>query len=113
MDISTLGIDLSKTTFHAIGFNTGGEIVLRRKFSRPSCFISPRIGSGCSSAWRPVGQRIFSVGFRGLPLAPCGRHVADPRSRTPDRGGALSVVGGCGTRSAGRLALWVPSNQGG
>jgi transposase len=34
MDICTLGIDLSKTTFHVIGFNAGGEIVLRRKFSR-------------------------------------------------------------------------------
>jgi hypothetical protein len=34
MEISTLGIDLSKTTFHVIGLNTGGEIVLRRKFSR-------------------------------------------------------------------------------
>jgi transposase len=34
MEISTLGIDLSKTTFHVIGFNARGEIVLRRKFSR-------------------------------------------------------------------------------
>ncbi|TCK72462.1 transposase [Acidipila rosea] len=34
MEISTLGIDLSKTTFHVIGFDARGEIVLRRKFSR-------------------------------------------------------------------------------
>jgi len=34
MDISTLGIDLSKTTFHVTGFDARGEIVLRRKFSR-------------------------------------------------------------------------------
>ena len=34
MDISTLGIDLSKTTFHVIGFDASGEIVLRRKFFR-------------------------------------------------------------------------------
>jgi hypothetical protein len=34
MQISTLGIDLSKTVFHAIGLNGRGEIVLRRKFSR-------------------------------------------------------------------------------
>jgi transposase len=34
MEISTIGIDLSKTTFHVIGLNTRGEIVLRRKFSR-------------------------------------------------------------------------------
>ena len=34
MEISTIGIDLSKTSFHAIGLNARGEIVLRRKFSR-------------------------------------------------------------------------------
>jgi transposase len=34
MEISTLGIDLSKTSFHVIGLNARGEIVLRRKFSR-------------------------------------------------------------------------------
>jgi len=34
MEISTIGIDLNKTTFHAIGLNARGEIVLRRKFSR-------------------------------------------------------------------------------
>ena len=34
MEISTLGIDLSKTTFHVIGLNARGEIVLRKKFSR-------------------------------------------------------------------------------
>lgn len=34
MEISTLGIDLSKTSFHVIGLNTRGEIVLRRKLSR-------------------------------------------------------------------------------
>lgn len=34
MEISTLGIDLSKTSFHVIGLNGKGEIVLRRKFSR-------------------------------------------------------------------------------
>ena len=34
MEISTLGIDLSKTTFHLIGLSPRGEIVLRRKLSR-------------------------------------------------------------------------------
>ncbi len=34
MEISTIGIDLSKTSFHAIGLNARGEIVLRRKCSR-------------------------------------------------------------------------------
>jgi transposase len=39
MEISTIGIDLSKTTFHGIGLNTRGEIVLRRKFSRKQLLI--------------------------------------------------------------------------
>jgi len=34
MEISTIGIDLSKTSFHAIGLNARGEIVFRRKCSR-------------------------------------------------------------------------------
>jgi transposase len=34
MEISTIGVDLSKTSFHVIGLNPRGEIVLRRKFSR-------------------------------------------------------------------------------
>jgi transposase len=34
MVIATLGIDLSKTTFHILGLDRRGEIVLRRKLSR-------------------------------------------------------------------------------
>ncbi len=34
MEIATLGIDLSKTTFHIVGLDRRGEIVLRRKLSR-------------------------------------------------------------------------------
>jgi transposase len=34
MELHTLGIDLGKTTFHAVGFNQRGEVVLRKKFSR-------------------------------------------------------------------------------
>ena len=32
--IVTIGIDLGKNTFHIIGFNAGGTIVLRQKKSR-------------------------------------------------------------------------------
>src|SRR5271156_244584 len=39
MEISTLGIDLSKTTFHVIGLNARGEIVLRKKFSRKQLLV--------------------------------------------------------------------------
>lgn len=34
MEIATIGIDLSKTTFHLIGLSPRGEIVLRKKLSR-------------------------------------------------------------------------------
>ena len=34
MELQTLGIDLGKTMFHAVGLNQRGEVVLRKKFSR-------------------------------------------------------------------------------
>ena len=34
MELSTLGIDLGKTTFHLVGVNRRGEVVLRKRFSR-------------------------------------------------------------------------------
>jgi transposase len=34
MNIRTIGIDLSKTTFHVIGLDELGQVVLRKKFSR-------------------------------------------------------------------------------
>jgi transposase len=35
MEIDTIGIDLGKTVFHLVGLNAAGEVVVRRKFSRP------------------------------------------------------------------------------
>ena len=34
MELFTLGIDLGKTTFHVVGMNRRGEVVLRKRFSR-------------------------------------------------------------------------------
>lgn len=34
MELHTLGIDLGKTGFHAVGMNQRGEVVLRKKFTR-------------------------------------------------------------------------------
>jgi transposase len=36
MDIRTLGLDLGKTSFHAVGVDGRGHIVLQRRFSRPA-----------------------------------------------------------------------------
>ena len=34
MELFTLGIDLGKTTFHLVGMNQRGEVVLRKRLSR-------------------------------------------------------------------------------
>src|ERR1700734_2659641 len=34
MELFTLGIDLGKTTFHMVGMNQSGEVVLRKRFFR-------------------------------------------------------------------------------
>ena len=34
MKIHTIGIDLGKTNFHLVGLNEGGEVVVRKRFSR-------------------------------------------------------------------------------
>ena len=34
MELFTLGIDLAKTTFHLVGMNQRGEVVLRKRLSR-------------------------------------------------------------------------------
>jgi hypothetical protein len=34
MELLTLGIDLGKTTFHLVGMNQRGEVVIRKRFSR-------------------------------------------------------------------------------
>jgi transposase len=34
MELHTIGIDLGKTTFHLVGLNQRGEVVVRKKFSR-------------------------------------------------------------------------------
>ena len=34
MELHTLGIDLGKVVFHAVGLSERGEVVLRKRFSR-------------------------------------------------------------------------------
>ena len=34
MQLHTIGIDLGETVFHLVGLNPGGEVVVRKKFSR-------------------------------------------------------------------------------
>jgi hypothetical protein len=74
--IATLGIDIGKNSFHLIGLDARGAIVLRQKLSRgqvearlttmPSCLIG--IGGLC---WRPSSQPSIA--------GPRPRREADPR----------------------------------
>ncbi len=34
MELHTIGIDLGKTSFHLVGLNERGEVVVRKQFSR-------------------------------------------------------------------------------
>ena len=68
MEIRTLGIDLGKLSFHAVGFDAHGAIVLRRRFSRmqlirfvatlPSCVIGME---ACCGAHH-LGRRFVADG---------------------------------------------------
>ena len=40
MEIRTLGIDLGKSVFHLVGVNSVGKVVVRKKCSRESYYIS-------------------------------------------------------------------------
>ena len=60
MELFTLGIDLGKTTFHVVGMNQGGELVLRKRFSRAPTFALYRKPEGeADQAWKHAGDRIF------------------------------------------------------
>ena len=65
---TTIGIDIGKNTFHLIGFDDSGSIVLRRKLSRdqlerrlvnmPNCLIGME---ACAGAHH-VGRRLVALG---------------------------------------------------
>jgi hypothetical protein len=62
METSTLGIDLSKTTFHVIGFNARGESVLRRKFSRRQLLLHIANRQRLLIGWKLAEAPIISLG---------------------------------------------------
>lgn len=39
MDITSVGIDLGKTTFHLVALDTRGKVVVKKKFSRPQLLV--------------------------------------------------------------------------
>ena len=60
--ISTIGIDIGKTTFHLIGLDKRGAIVLQQKLSRSQ--LERRLANipRCQSAWRPAPAPTTSAG---------------------------------------------------
>jgi transposase len=71
MELFTLGIDLGKTTFHLVGMNQRGEVVLRKRFSRAQLLhftanlkvelIGMEACGGCHIFW---GELCESKGMR-------------------------------------------------
>jgi len=53
-----LGIDIGKNTFHFVGFNKRGAIVLRQKLSRRQLEARLATSLPALSAWRPVSAPI-------------------------------------------------------
>ena len=59
-DISTLGIDLGKNTFHLCGMSRTGRLVLRQQYSRSQLL---RQLSLCAVAMEACGGRMIGPGF--------------------------------------------------
>ena len=69
--IATIGIDLGKNTFHLVGFNKRGAIVLQQKVSRaqlerrlaniPRCLIGMEACSGSHHIGRQLSARGHEV----------------------------------------------------
>jgi transposase len=68
MNVRVIGMDLGKTTFHLIGMDEHGSIVLKKRFSRsqlmkflvnlPPCLIGMEASCGCHH----VGRRLLEFG---------------------------------------------------
>ena len=59
--IAVIGIDIGKNSFHVVGHDERGAIVLRQKWSRGQ--VEARFANmpSCLVAWRPASVRIISV----------------------------------------------------
>jgi transposase len=67
-EIAVVGIDIGKNSFHVVGHDRRGAIVLRQRWSRGQ--VETRLANlpPCLIGWRPVSARIISVASSG-PLA--------------------------------------------
>ena len=60
-EIAVIGIDIGKSSFHVVGHDRRGAIVLRQKWWRGQ--VEARLANlpPCLSAWRPASARIISA----------------------------------------------------
>ena len=69
--IATIGIDLGKNTFHLIGMDARGSVVLRRKIARgqlPSCLANLPvclIGLEACAGAHHIGRQLAALGIPG------------------------------------------------
>jgi transposase len=59
--IATLGVDIGKNTFHLVGLDKRGAIVLRERLSRAQIEVRLANLAPCLLAWRPAWGRITWV----------------------------------------------------
>ena len=57
--ITTIGIDIGKNTFHLVGLDERGAIVLRQKLSRGQVELGSPTCRPAWSAWRPASAPII------------------------------------------------------
>jgi aryl carrier-like protein len=55
--IATLGVDIGKNTFHLVGLDKRGAIVLRERLSRAQIEVRFANLAPCLSAWRLASAR--------------------------------------------------------
>ena len=57
--IAVVGVDIGKNSFHVVGLDDRGAIVLRQKWSRSQ--VEARFANmpPCQSGWRPASERII------------------------------------------------------
>ena len=59
--VAVIGVDIGKNSFHVVGQDQRGAIVLRQKWWRGQ--VEARLANlpPCLSAWRPASARIISA----------------------------------------------------
>ena len=103
--VATIGIDIGKNTFHLIGLDKRGTIVMRIKVSRnqlvrrlvnlPPCLVGLEAGSGSHHVARQIQTLAHDV--RLIPAQyvkafPQGTQERLPRCGGDRRGGAATVL---------------------